>query len=302
MGDDQQKRYRAAVDSFVEKVGDDPNVIAVIVYGSVAQGTAWEKSDIDIMVVVRDQNLARDNYGIYEDNITFGLDIVKRSDLKRHMEKSLTGSLGHSIDATSKIVFTRDDSLYDYFEENKIIGKSDRDKAIFNLANALLGLMDKIEKWLVVLKDPEYAKYYVLLAADVVARIEVVSTGKIPTREAILQAKALNPELMDAFYTKPMSAVMGDDEIRALLAQMHEYVADHIDAILSVAEDFFGDGEMKTGTMISKRFLSNMHYMHPILDYLSDKGYLSKVSQTIRITPKSKPAVEEVAFIMPQID
>ena len=294
----QQKRFTVAVDSFVDKVKDDPNVIAVILYGSVARGLAWEKSDVDIVVVVRDQKLDHAAYGIYEDNITFGLDIVKRSELKRAMEKALAGSIEHSINATSKIVFTRDESLYEYLEENRAIGKADRDRSVFNYTNWLLGYMDKIEKWLVVKNDVAYARYYALLAAQSIAQIEVASRGEVPTREAILQAAELNPELMDKFFYAPMNQVMGEPEMRALHAQMHEYVASHIGALLGVARDFFGDGEIKTGTMVSRHFQTDMHSMHPILDYLSDRGYLDKVSQTIRITPKSKLNVEEVAFIM----
>ena len=298
--EDQVLRYQAAVDSFVEKVKDDPNVIAVIVYGSVAQGTVWEKSDVDITVVVRDQKLDHSHYGIYEDNITFGLDICQRSDLKRSMEKALTGSVGHSISTTSKIVFTKDESLYEYFEENKRIGKADMEKAVFNSVNFLIGTMDKIEKWLVVKNDVTYARFYVLKAAEIIAQIEVTSNGQIPTREAILQATAINPRLIDTFYLEPMSRAMTEQEIRDLLRQMDEYIMAHMDAIMNVARDCFGDGEIKTGTMISKHFRSDMHSMHSILDYLSDRGVLVKISQTIRITPKSKLAVEEVAFIMPE--
>jgi predicted nucleotidyltransferase len=298
--DEQTARFQAAVDSFVEKVKSDPNVVAVIVYGSVAQGTVWEKSDIDVTVVVRDQNLVHKNYGIYEDNITFGLDICQRSELKRAMEKSLTGSVDHSLSTTSKIVFTRDESLYEYFEENKKIGRSDMEKAVFNSVNWLLGLMDKVEKWLVVKNDVTYARYYLLKAAEPLAAIEVTSNYRIPTREAILQAAEINPGLIDTFYNEPMSRRMDEREIRSLLKKMDDYIMSHIDAIMSVIDEFFGDGEIKTGTMITKHFRYDMHYMHSILDYLSDKGYLDKVSQTIRITPKSKLAVEEVAFIMPR--
>ena len=294
----QQKRFEAAVASFVDKVKDDPNVIAVVLYGSVAKGTAWEKSDIDVMLVVRDQKLMNTVYGIYEDNITFGLDICLRSDLKRSMEKALAGSVGHSIDSTSKIVFTRDDSLYEYFDDNARIGKADMERTIFNSVNWLLGLADKVDKWLTVTRDADYARYYILKAAEVIAQIEVMSHRLIPTREAILQATAVNPDLMRTFYIEPMSRGMDEAELRELLKKIHEYIQTKMDSVLSVVDDYFGDGEIKTGTMITRHFKENMHLMHPILDYLSDKGYLSKVSQTIRITPKGKPCVEEVAFMI----
>jgi predicted transcriptional regulator len=70
---------------------------------------------------------------------------------------------------------------------------------------------------------------------------------------------------------------------------------------MNVAEDFFGDGEIKTGTQIARHFNSDMHFMHPIMDFLCEHGGLEKISQTIRLTPKGRQNVEEVAFIMPPV-
>ena len=60
--------------------------------------------------------------------------------------------------------------------------------------------------------------------------------------------------------------------------------------------DYMSDGEMKTVTMIAKFFNAEGHFIIGILDYLTEKGVIVKVSQTIRITPKSKLAVEEIAY------
>jgi len=295
----QQKRYEEAVDSFVEKVRDDPNVIAVIIYGSVAQGTAWEKSDVDVTIIVRDQKLANTGYGIYEDNITFGLDICQRSELRRSMEKSLSGSIDHSMSATSKVIYTRDDSLYEYFDDMKRVGRADMEKGIFALVNTLICMMNKIEKWIAVKNDVTYARLYVVKAAETIAQMEVVSHYQVPTREAILQAEAINPGLMATFYREPMSREMTEPEIRALLIKMDGYIQEHMDQVLNVANEYFGDGEVKTGTMIAKHFQTSMHFIYSVLDYLCARGHMEKISQTIRITPKSKLAVEEVAYIMP---
>ena len=293
-----KERYDEAIAGFVDKVRSDPNVIAVLVAGSVYHGTVWEKSDIDMTVVVREQKLDRTSYGIYEDNILVNVDLVQRSELKRYMEKNLTGSFGHSIDATTKVVYTTDESLNEYIEENRKIGQADAEKAIFNSADWLLGIMEKIEKWLVVKKDPEYARYYVLDAAVPIAQIEVCSRFEVPTREAILQAAKLNPQLMKKFYTKPMSGPMTEKEIYSLLKDMDEYVKTHMDAIINVAGELFGDGEIKTGTHISTHFGLNMHMLHPIMDFLCDNGYLNKISQPMRLTPKGRLSVDEIAFIL----
>jgi len=292
------KRYDEAIQSFVDKIKNDPNIIAVLVSGSVYHGTVWEKSDVDMTVVVRDQKLDNKSFGIYEDNILLNVRLCQRSDLKRGMEKSLTGMTGHSIDATTKVVYTTDENLRDYIEENRAVGKADAEKAVFELANWLMGIMEKIEKWLKVKNDPAYAQFYVLKAAEVIAEIEVCSRCMVPTREAILQAKELNPPLIEKFYSKPMSGLMTEKEIYKILDEMNTYIKTHMDEILNVARNFFGDGEIKTGTHISNHFNSNMHMLHPVMDYLCENGYLDKISQTIRLTPKGRMSVEEIAFIM----
>lgn len=62
-----KQRYMAAVQSFIDKVKDDPAVIAVIVSGSLAYDVVWEKSDIDMTIIVRDQVLKNESYCIVED-------------------------------------------------------------------------------------------------------------------------------------------------------------------------------------------------------------------------------------------
>ena len=291
------KRYDAAIKSFAERLKNDPNIIAVLVAGSVYHGTVWEKSDVDMTVVVRNQALTRRSFGIYEDNILLNVYVIQRSELKRGMEKSIGGLFGQSIDATTKIVYTADDSLYEYIEENRVIGRADAEKAVFEHVNWLLGVMEKIEKWLVVKNDPLYARYYCLKAADVIANIELASRLIPPTREAILQAAELNPSLMENFYDRPMNAPMTEKEIYEKLREMHEYIETQMESVMSVAEEFFGDGEIKTGTQIARHFNSDMHYLHPILDFLCDRGYLNKISQPMRLTPKGRMNVEETAFI-----
>lgn len=57
-GDNEVRaRFIAAVDSFIEKLKSDPNILAVVVSGSLAYDVVWEKSDVDMTVVVRDQLL-----------------------------------------------------------------------------------------------------------------------------------------------------------------------------------------------------------------------------------------------------
>lgn len=129
MDEMQQKelkaRYLAALDNFIDKIRDDQNVIAVIVSGSLAYDVVWEKSDIDMTIIVRDQPLKNCSYCIVEDGIIINAYLLERSKFKRSMERSIGGSFPQAYFAKGKIVYTTDHSLYEYFEDLRQIGSDD---------------------------------------------------------------------------------------------------------------------------------------------------------------------------------
>ncbi len=51
------QEYTAALDSFVEQLQNDPNILAAFVYGSLVRGDVWEESDIDMLIVIKDDSL-----------------------------------------------------------------------------------------------------------------------------------------------------------------------------------------------------------------------------------------------------
>lgn len=292
-----KQRYNAAVESFVSKVKDDPNVIAVIVCGSVAYDLLWEKSDIDMTMVVRDQILKNTCYCIIEDGITINVDLLVRSDFKRALERNIGGLFSQSYFSKGKIVYSTDDSLYEYFEELKKIGSDDIALSVFYIACNLIGIHDKCQKWLTTRRDPLYAQYYLLKAAEVMANMELCLNGIPSSREAIQKALVINPEAINPFYKDAMSHLFTEEEILRGIESIDRYLEQHLDILKKPVIEFMADEQIKTSTIISKHFHMESHFIIGIFEYLAEKGVIEKVSQTIRITPKSKLAVEELGFL-----
>jgi uncharacterized protein len=290
------KRFQAATDSFLDKIKGDPNVIAAILGGSLSYDQVWEKSDIDMTLIVRDQNLKNDSFSLIEDDITINISIISRSDFRRFLERQGGGSILHSFISKGKIIFSTDDSLYEYFENYKIIGKDDIAQTIFYAAGELCYYYDKTLKWLTVKEDTLYAQYYLLKAAEVIAKMEVCLSGEIPTREVIRKAQTINPALISTYYDRAMSHHYSCEEILEAIHGIDHYMEQHLAIISKPVLDYMSDGEMKTVNMIAKFFRIDGHVIIEILDYLAEKGVIVKLSQTIRITPKSKLAVEEITY------
>lgn len=292
-----KERFNAAVDSFVSKVKDDPNVIAVIVCGSVAYDVVWEKSDIDMTVVIRDQILKNTSYCIIEDSITINVYLMVRSEFKRGLERNIGGSFSQSYFSKGKVVYTTDDSLYEYFEDLKKLGSDDIALSSFYIACMLVGIYDKCQKWLKVRKDPIYAQYYLLKAAEIIANMELCLNGEPSSRESIQKALDINPEMISTFYQEAMSHHFSEEEIARAIEKIDKYLEQHLDILKKPVIEFMSDEQIKTSTLISKHFHMESHFIICMFEYLADKGVIEKVSQTIRITPKSKLAVEELGFL-----
>lgn len=292
-----KERYIAAVDSFIAKVKDDQNLIAIIVCGSLAYDMVWEKSDIDMTMVVRDQPLKNCSYCIVEDGITINVYLLARSEFKRGMERNIGGSFSQAYFAKGKIMYTTDDSLYEYFEDIRKLGSDDIALSALYIACELVHICDKCKKWLTVRKDPLYAQYFLLKSAELIANMELCLKGEPASRESIQKALAINPEMITPFYSGAMSHHLSKEELEIGIDKIDRYLEQHLDILKKPVIEFMSDQEIKTSTLISKHFHSEGHFITGIFDYLAEKGVIEKVSQTIRITPKSRMAVEELGYL-----
>jgi hypothetical protein len=292
-----RERFMAAVDSFVGKIRGDPGVIAVIVSGSLAYDVLWERSDIDLSVIVRDQMIKTHSYCIVEDGITINCDIIQRSSFKRWMEQNIGGSFSLSYFSKGRIVYTTDDSLYEYFEDIKRIGADDIALNMFYNAGELIYTAEKCRKWLTVREDPLYAQYFLLKAAEKIADMVLCLNGEPTSRQSIQKAIAIDPECISPFYGDAMSHHMSEEEIKDGIERIDRFLTEHIDKISKPVLEYMADQEIRTITMISNYFKCEAHYIIGVFDWLAEKGVIEKVSQTIRITPKGRQNIEEIGYL-----
>jgi len=291
-------RFTQAVNSFIEKIKTDKNVIAVILCGSLSYDNVWEKSDVDLQVIIRDQTLETYSYCLDEDDVVINVNLMQRSKFKRSMERIFGGNDLHSFYSLGQIIYTTDDSLYEYYEDFKKVGKDDSDFQLFFYACEAIAIWEKCEKWLVVKKDLIYSQYYLLKTAECIAKMEIIRNGESPNREAVQRAMQLNPELMDNLYTKPMTTQFDEEQLRSAIKYLDDYFYKLMPDFSKPILDYLQDGEIKTMTMISRYFRTSGHFIAHVLEYLCEKDLIVKVTETIRITPNSRKNVEEIAYIL----
>lgn len=290
-------RYHNAIDQFVDKLKVDINVIAAIVHGSVAYDVIWEKSDVDMTVVIRDQHLKNTSLSIIEDGIIFNLQLITRTIFKRELDRAIGGSFTQAFFSNGKIVYSTEESFYEYFEDIRIIGDADIAITALHLGNELVSYMDKVEKWLKARKDTYYAQYFLLKAAEPLANMELNLRGIPTSRSAIQKALELNPKMMKVFYEEPMSHAFTEKEILEAIELLDHYLEEKMDIFKKPVIEYLSDGQIKTTAMIASWLHIESHFIVDALIYLADKGVIDKVPQQIKLTPKSRYSAEEIGFI-----
>ena len=288
------KRYLEAVNEFIETAKKDVNVIAVVIAGSLANDVVWEKSDIDAFVVVRDQKIAVPEFCLDADGIVLNMNVQERSAFVRMLEGR---GFANTFMSKAQVMYTSDESITKMVEQNKEIGAKDAQRSAMMAACDAVCFIEKAEKWLYVKKDYTYCRYYIIKMAEAFANLEIWMAGEAPGREALQRAQKLNPQLIEKFYYNPMKGELSSDELGALLLEADNYLMGHIDYISAPVIEYLEDGEIKSLTMFYRHFHAGGHFLVHLLVYLASKGIIDQVSETIRITPKSRPSFEEIAFM-----
>jgi len=290
-------RFEAALSAFVDKIKSDPNILAVIIRGSLANDTVWEKSDMDTQVLVREMKLPINSYCIEEDGLIINVDLQSEFDFKRGLERTLGGGMLNSMFAKARIVYSKDDSLHGFLTDIQKLGKDDMALSFFQQAMYLIGEMEKIEKWLTVKDDPLYTQFWVLKAADMYANMCLTLKGDPPNREAVLKVMEYAPELIKPVYERPMQGPMTREELWNTLKFYRKFLEDNVDLLKLPVVNYMADGEVRTVTTLVKHFRGDSHSIYHIFDFLEEMGVVARVTETVRITPKSRKSVEEVAFM-----
>jgi predicted nucleotidyltransferase len=54
-----QQRYEGALEAFVARVRQDGHILAAVLFGSLAYDEVWERSDIDLWLIARDDSTSQ---------------------------------------------------------------------------------------------------------------------------------------------------------------------------------------------------------------------------------------------------
>lgn len=290
--------FNQALDAFVAKVKQDRYIIAAILFGSLSHDTVWRKSDIDIMLVGRDEKPIKEFY-LVENGVNIHALLYGRSSFKKLVEGTLQGAFMHSAFALSTLLFTNDETIRALYANVRQLGSRDRQLRLMSAGQMALYTLAKAEKWLLTRGDVAYSFLWVMYTIEHLARIEVLLQGEITSREVIPQALKLNPQLFEPIYTDLINVPKDAATIQAVLDTINNYIDRSIETLFGPVLDYLRDaGSVCTTTDLDSYFRkqTQTHSHSNIYEWLADKGIIQKVPSPTRLTPKSQIEVDEAAY------
>lgn len=311
-----QQRYWTALDKLTPKLEADYYILAAGLYGSLARGEPWEKSDIDLMIVTRDdpRNPAPHHVWMTEDGINIFAEVFPRNALKRALEGTLQGSMLHAIHAQVKLLFTKDESIAAWFDEAaqidaakigaaKIgaakIGTRDQPFQLLRTAECVFYPLEKAQKWLTAKRDVPYSFLWLLMAVNALARVEVVLNGEAPGREALDQALVFNPSFFKAVYLDLIDGPKTEARIQEALDAVDGYLVARADQLFAPVLDYLAEADSpRAATEISAYFhkKTQTHDLSFVYEWLADHGIIDRLTAPLRLTRKSRVTVDEPAY------
>ena len=297
-----QRRFTAALDAFVERAKQEPYLLAIILGGSLSHDRVWEKSDIDLLVVGRDE---KDNskecksFSLVENGVNIHASLQSRSQFKRMIEGSLQSTFMHSFFSQSRLLFTRDETIRELYENVERLGAKDREVQLLRAGTGVLPCLYKAQKWFHAKNDLDYSFLWIMYCVTELARIEVFLTHQVAGREVIQQALDLNPKLFKALYTDLINQKKTSKTIGTALELIDLYLKKKVRVLFQPILDYLTEqGAPRSATEIETHFKNQMNLegVTTACEWLADEDVIMKVSSPKRLFKNGRVQFEEMAF------
>lgn len=300
--DDVEQQYYEAVDMLVERVKADPNMLAMIVAGSFSYAQVWERSDLDVEIIGKDGIRPRESFfSLVENSVMIHASLTPRSSFKRAIESAQEGSFMHSYFSHSTLLFSRDDSIKEWYDKNAkrdSIGERDKQLQLLNVIADTLPTLIYAEKQFYVNRDIITCFLSLLSVVESLARIEVLLNDEIPAREVIQPALDYNQEFFGHVYTDLINCEKNEKVIQDALDAVNAYIDERQFIFQSILDYLKEQKGPQSNSELNAYFHTKFRdaSVDVICQWLAWKGVIQQVSTPIRLTVKSQISLEEPAY------
>lgn len=300
---DARNKFESSLSSFIEEVKKDDNITAALLFGSLAKGLVWRKSDVDLVLIAKDEKTPYKEYWLMDNEINLQVSVFTRNEFIRHQQRALQGSIVHHVLTTSKLLFSNDETIEEFIESMKTVGTRDFELQMLLTVGEVIDNLQKAEKYLTVMEDVAQSYLFITRLLDRLASIVVMLNGTIPGREAVEQAMELEPALFKSIFNDVILEKTDKAQVERIIAFIRGYLQKETPTIFKPVLDYLREeGTFRSATDIARhlndRRASDWWYILVLGlgDWLTEQGYLQRVPCPAHLTSRSRGKVNEVGF------
>jgi predicted nucleotidyltransferase len=306
MPEDKQtrKKFYDALDAFIEEVRQDESITAALLFGSLVKGVIWEKSDIDLVLITKDQKNPYKDYWLMDEDINIQVSVMTRNHFIRYQQRSLQGSGAHHVLTTSKVLFSNDETLNEFIDGMKHVGRRDFELQILRIVVIVIGDLEKTEKYLLVIDDLVQSYLFITRLLDNLASIVCMLNNEIPGREAVEQAMKYEPVLFDDIYSRVILESLTKERLFDIITKIRTYLINNTKVIFEPIIDYLKKEATFRSVSDIARFLNDRLQTSwwqiasmGIGNWLVETGYCERVPCPTRLTLRSHREVNEIGYI-----
>jgi RNA polymerase sigma factor (sigma-70 family) len=291
--------YNEALDSLVAKLKLDRYILAALLYGSLSHDQVWEKSDIDLLLIGREEKKPWKAFCLVENGVNIHASLVPRSKFKAMIEGSLQGGISHSSFSKSTLLFSHDETIRSWYENVQHVGERDKELQLLKASTSLVYTLAKAEKWFYVKNDLDYTCLWILYCVNWLATIETLLHNEVVAREVIHQALRHNPAFFNAVYTELLHGQKDAPAIEAALRRINDYLDAQLYTVFRPILQYLAEeGGIRSTTDLDAYFGPKVQSdsLGLAYEWLADRGVIRKVSSPVLLTEKSRVFVDEAAY------
>ena len=190
------KLKRAAADT-ADRLARDSRALALGVFGSAVEGRSWDRSDVDLWLILDEEGDRHEAAAILEQGAEVSFQIVSRGNLPKLVEKSRGSPMCRAL-ATTRWLWCRDAATESVLARVRSFPEPWRGLRTLAAVDQIRTRLDEAEKML-FLNEPLGALPKLADAFVHLARVRIIAEGVYPGRDPIGQVIDRQPQLVQRF-------------------------------------------------------------------------------------------------------
>lgn len=308
---EKTKRFREALDGFIELLEQDRNVLAAVLRGSLNEALIWKRHELHLWIIERDgvtRRLRSDGNEerlfrtLVQDGINIHAELIPRSRFKQMVEGNSRTSFSCSFFEHRQMIYSADQSISNWFQQAHEWARQDQEKELLAVTAWLIYTRRSTQDLLTERVEIPLAAQHALWCAHAIACLEVILKGEVYEDLIIEKAIADNPELFQPIYTDLINRKPSKALVHKALQSIDTYLDQQAHRFLSPVFTYLKKTKRVTPlSEIGDHFAYSQLYpwhLEAACEWLAEQGLLDKHATPFHLTKRSLVEVEEPAYFL----